>query len=224
MHDPMVVAFTIRRPWPTRSTCGNRSNRWSCRGVFWRVAGHTLYWPSLITVWHVEPGGRDSGEVCPHYRRTQRPDGTWDTKILHGWRWHINHWRIQIGPLQTLRRRLFDRCEWCGGRDRKSDPCNVSHQWDGGGRDHWWTSTRGLFHHDCSMVEHAHRSCACLEPAGDRWKSCEVCGLHQGGGTSAGRREQRRMLHTVPRGSRAPADLLAAHKTLGARLAAEEQA
>lgn len=29
-------------------------------------------------------------------------------------RWHVWHWRLQIHPLQKLRRRLFDRCVHCG--------------------------------------------------------------------------------------------------------------
>ena len=31
-------------------------------------------------------------------------------------RWHIWHWKIQIHPLQKLRRLLFDRCYYCGKR------------------------------------------------------------------------------------------------------------
>jgi hypothetical protein len=30
-------------------------------------------------------------------------------------RWHVWHWQFQIHPLQHLRRRLFDRCDKCGG-------------------------------------------------------------------------------------------------------------
>lgn len=29
-------------------------------------------------------------------------------------KWHIHHWRVQIRPLQRLRRYLFDRCSVCG--------------------------------------------------------------------------------------------------------------
>lgn len=31
-------------------------------------------------------------------------------------RWHFWHWRIQIHPVQQLRRWLFDRCASCGNR------------------------------------------------------------------------------------------------------------
>jgi len=98
---------------------------------FWTVAGHGLYWPSLITVWHREPGGNDSGEVCSR----------------SSWIWHVHHWKIQVHPLQDLRRRLLTRCEECG---RKGRP-NVSHQWD---REpgHWWRGERGLYHRECSSL------------------------------------------------------------------------
>lgn len=44
MHDPLVVAFEIRRPWPRRNP--------SKFGPRWR-------WPEMVTVWHREPGNKD---------------------------------------------------------------------------------------------------------------------------------------------------------------------
>lgn len=176
MHDPLVVAFTIVRPWPTRRPANDArpgEPRWSCRyswttwrtihkpGTwrrFWTVAGRGIYWPALVTVWHVEPGGRDSGEVCRWWRER---DG--QRVASDRWKWHAHHWRIQVGPLQKFRRWLLTRCEWCGGRSRKGDRVNVSHSW-GGERGPWWRGERGLFHHDCSSIEHAHRTCVCLDP------------------------------------------------------------
>ena len=61
MHDPMVVAFEIRRPWPERQARPFGKTRWRFRGAFWNIAGRGLYWPGLVTIWHVEPEGRDSG-------------------------------------------------------------------------------------------------------------------------------------------------------------------
>jgi hypothetical protein len=84
MHDPMVVAFDIPRPWPRRNSLGGRR-----------------YWPALITVWHVEPGGHDAFEVCKHSSH---------------WQWHVWHWKVQIRPLQQLKRFLFERCIECGRR------------------------------------------------------------------------------------------------------------
>jgi hypothetical protein len=237
VHDPMVVAFEIRRPWPRRDRSHDArpgQRRWEVRyhhdcsrygcaekhagqsffpwwspgsySPFWVLAGRGWYWPDMITVWHVEPGGHDSGEVCRHYVRTRQPDGTYQTRWLRGWRWHIHHWRIKVGPLQTLRRTLLTRCEWCGGSSRKGDRVNVSHQWDGK-RGPWWRGERGLYHLDCSSVEHAHRSCTCDTPLverGGQFGKCQRCGRHAAGKPDPSVLQRRRLLATVPRGVRDP--------------------
>lgn len=168
MHDPMVVAFEIRRPWPTRRPervrpgaprwewtiyrahpkdhPGRNPRQWWKPGAwspFVTVFGWRFFFPSLITIWHVEPNGEDSGRICKHWR-DGRPDNRW--------RWHVHHWHIQVPPLQQLRARLFDRCELCGRRGRP----NISHQWDGPGVG-WrkWRSRSGLYHQECSALVHA---------------------------------------------------------------------
>jgi hypothetical protein len=35
-------------------------------------------------------------------------------------RWHVHHWQLQFHPYERLRRWLFDRCEYCGGRFKSS--------------------------------------------------------------------------------------------------------
>lgn len=243
MHDPMVVAFTIRRPWPQRSTLHDAKPcqpRWSIRhhhtcgdhcadqakhrtsnpfpwwrarsySVFWTIAGRGWYFPDLITIWHVEPGGHDSGEVCPHYQRTRQPDGTYRSRVLHGWRWHVHHWRVQVGPLQHLRRRLLTRCTWCQGRSRKRDAVNVS---NGGGRERtpWWRGERGLFHMDCSSVARAHRTCLCADPvcpgadsSGQPYGYCARCGRHRSFRATPAALDRMRLLASIPAGRRAPA-------------------
>lgn len=205
MHDPDVVAFTIRRPWPQldRSGFHDRSRWWKFSGPFWTVAGLRLYWPSFITVWHHEPGGADSGEVCKHYRRWQGPDGKWQSEVLHAWRWHVTHWQVQVHPLQALRRWVLTRCAWCGGPSRGRDKANISHQWD---RDPtpWWRGEPDLYHLDCSSVEHAHRCCTCDEPKPKHrtWGECLRCGLHSTGDRPAERLASLRILKTIPRGQR----------------------
>lgn len=150
MHDPQVVAFEIRRPWPKRSGSHDARYQWATwlkpwNGwmAFWTVAGKGFYFPSLITVWHVEPNGQDALTVCR--TRSQRPDGTW--KFSKGWIWHVHHWKIQISPLQRLRRSLLTKCEKCG---RKGSP-NTSHHWDGE-RVPWWRGEKGLYHGECSSL------------------------------------------------------------------------
>lgn len=137
MHDPMVVAFEIKRPWPARSSFGDRK-RW---------------WPSMVTVWHVEPKGHDSGTVCKHYLRWQDEEEKWHSKPLRAWRWHVWHWRLQVVPVQQFHRWVFERCELCGRRY----PWNyspVAHSWNLK-RGRWFHFDRRAYHHECSELVHA---------------------------------------------------------------------
>jgi hypothetical protein len=236
VHDPLVVAFEIPRPWPQRTTFPASANgkRWAVRlhhdhhddcpadcakqpfpwwrlrsySKFWRLAGLDFYWAPLVTVWHREPRGHDSGEVCPHYRRWQDPEsGQWRTKTLRRWRWHVHHWKVQVPPLQEARRRLLTRCAWCGGRSRRRDAVNVSHSWDGP-RGRWWHGEPGLYHHDCSTVENAHRMCLCETPAltgNGGYGTCGRCGRFRAWRAEPG--EADRLLAALPPRSRIPADL-----------------
>lgn len=158
MHDPLVVAFEIRRPWPKRTTLGAANGRWRFRGAFWTVAGRNLYWPDLVTIWHREPNGRDSGEVCKHYTRYQDADGKWQYRFHGRWKLHVHHWKIQIHPLQHLHRWLFERCTECGRR-YPYGYAPVSHQW-GEPRGRWWHVTRRAYHHECSSLVNTRRTLA----------------------------------------------------------------
>lgn len=228
MHDPLVVAFSVRRPWPRlRPEPARAGTRWDWghgRGLGWRpspfvtVAGRRFYFPPFLTVWHREPDGRDSGEVCAHWRTVV--DGPARERIrlavealeqaqadrlaLLGrfggpslaeldrvekvlaeaiaavakarkgrrvrddrWRLHVHHWRLQVHPLQGLRRWALTRCGWCSGRSRRGDVVNVSHGWDRpAGR--WWQGEPGLFHHWCSAAAIAWRTCTCQPPRFER--------------------------------------------------------
>lgn len=154
MHDPMVVAFEIRRPWPQSSSGWANSDKrfeWRRHGPWWkpgswspfmRAFGRTWYWPSVVTVWHVEPDGRDSGTVCKHWA---------DGKPKRAWRWHVWHWHLQISPLQKLRRWIFERCELCGRR-YPYGYAPIAHQWDRKRDGHWWNITAGAYHRECSSL------------------------------------------------------------------------
>jgi hypothetical protein len=212
VHDPMVVAFDIRRPWPGRPRrVADRYPRWSIKlrhrcnpacdhppmtkdpfpwwkpssyQSHWTLAGWQVYWPAILTVWHVEPGGADSGTVCPQYVRWRGSNGEWRMKSLRGWRFHVHHWHLQVPPLQELRRRLFERCDWCGGRSTRRRPVNVSHAWDNRAR-RWWEPTPHLYHSGCSSAVALERACLCEVPlVGERYSTCQDCGKHYG--TEAG--------------------------------------
>lgn len=183
MHDPDVVAFEIRRPWPRREARRDERRRWGApRFGFATFAGRRFYFPPLVTVWHREPGGADSGEVCSHWKRDANGkllrDAEGQAKVDRSWRMHVHHWRIQVPVLQALRRRLLTRCAWCGGRSRKGDYVNVSHSWDGP-RGRWWQGEPGLYHHWCSSAKTAWNTCTCERPniSGDRdHGECRNCG------------------------------------------------
>jgi hypothetical protein len=229
MHDPLVVAFDIRRPWPRRSPFYDAGNsrdgkRWRIRwSPFWTLAGRGWYFPAIVTIWHREPGGRDSGEVCKHHTSKQLPDGTWKHAPRRRWRLHIHHWRIQVAPLQALRRWALTRCAWCGGRSRRGDLVNVSHQWDHE-KSPWWRGEAGLFHVDCSNVEHAHQLCYCADPLfrhGD-YGRCLSCG-----GFRAWRKaptDAHRMLRTLAKGQRIPAEMKPHLERIWAEVRAEREA
>jgi len=178
--------------------------------VFWYVGPFELYWPSLVTIWHREPNGHDSGEVCKHSFRWQESDGTWRSKPNRAWKWHVHHWKIQVSPLQHLRRWALTRCEWCGGRSRKGDYVNCSHSWDRD-RGHWWQGERGLFHQDCSSIHGAHRTCTCAVPVLDHrgYGQCAVCNLFRAWQSPdeapSPRDETADILKSIPAGQRDPA-------------------
>lgn len=194
MHDPLVVAFEIRRPWPKCSRPRNGDGT---------PAPPSWYWPSIITVWHHEPGGHDSGEICKHYRRDPVGDGEHRITVTNAWRFHVHHWRIQVHALQTLRRRVLTRCAWCGGRSSKHDPVNVSHSWDGP-RGHWWRGEPGLFHGDCSGIQAAHETCVCEDPIleHDGYGCCARCAKYRAFGSTEERLERARRLQAIPAGAR----------------------
>lgn len=212
MHDPLVVAFHIPNPLRIRRraeydydpTVRNvlKQHRWHWFGTHaFVVAGKAFGFGELITVWHREPGGHDAGEVCKHWKG--KPGSR---KISHVWRFHVHHWSLQFHPWQRFRRWALTRCAWCGGRSRKGDVVNVSHQWDG---DHgpWWKGETGLFHHDCSTVARAKRTCLCDLPVlnHDGYGKCEMCGGYRAWRQEPG--DDIRMLHTLNDGQRIPVSM-----------------
>ena len=192
MHDPLTVAFEIRRPWPQIADWRTRQAartgvRWRLGSPFWVLAGRGLYFPSLITIWHHDPSNYD------HTTCTQR-----------GWKLHMHHWRLQVRPLQNLRRRLLTRCAWCKGRSTKNDSVNVSHSWDGP-REHWWQGEVNLFHRDCSAIERAHATCTCEHPVLALNADCGRCSrcMHpRPFGATPERLARMRELARIPHGER----------------------
>lgn len=164
MHDPYVVAWEIPLPWPQRKTWrdrkaprwgSTRSRRTNAENLgepvygWWRLCGYTTHvagraygLKGFATIWHVEPGGRDSGEICKWWK---------DGKPSRRWRWHVHHWRVQVFFLRRLRRRVFERCTSC----RRPFPwgySGVGSSWDPPKR-HFWVRDLGLYHFECHSAQ-----------------------------------------------------------------------
>lgn len=174
MHDPMIVAFTIRNPFIKRGS----------------------YRPSIITVWHVDPetdGTDDSCDWFGRYLSDREREAAWDiitneidnmcvylkgmdrrdseSILTAQWlrarrfykrrpwykhpRWHIHHWQFQVHPIQKLKRWLWTRCERCGKRFPYGY-APISYNYTPGG---WFKGERGLFHHDCHYAGYALLRC-----------------------------------------------------------------
>ena len=167
MHSPEVLAFSIRRIWPEIHKNSMRKNapRWQAPihrrddgswmiSPFAYVPGHELYFPSLLDVWHMEPGGRDSLTVCKH--RITDDQGNF-VRWSNAWKWHVHHWKISPVFIYTIRRKLLTRCARCGGRSVKGNQVNHSLTWNGGAGTKWWQPEKHLFHSKCAAEESAER-------------------------------------------------------------------
>lgn len=95
------------------------------------------------------------------------------------------------------------RYAWCGGRSRKGDAVNVSHQWDGP-RGRWWQGEPDLYHGDCSSIASAHRACVCESPITDQdgYGWCAVCSKYRGYGKTEQVLARMRELAAIPAGAR----------------------
>lgn len=136
MHDPMVVIFDIKRPWPqSTSSDFSKGKRWARSGPYVTLAGRNFYFPSLLTVWHVEPDGRDSGEVCKGMRGS---DLTWRNLKFTARHWR--HLHFTLSPWQHFRHR-FARCAECGRRMNKAAR-------------HGYMSSDATYHSECMSLRH----------------------------------------------------------------------
>ena len=192
MHDPEVLAFHIRRPWPQRSFYHKTRWRWSL--PFVNIAGRSFYFKDLIAIWHVEPHGEDSLQG--------------ECRGAKHWRWHVHHWEIQWCFLQDFQQLYLTRCAWCGNRSAKRDPVNVSLDNHIGAKppNPWWRGRANSVHRECSVVARAHRLCLCDDPqlSHGGYGQCAFCGKFR-----AWRKVPTipdRYLASLPVGSRIPPD------------------
>lgn len=90
--------------------------------------------PIRLDIWHVEPDGHDSAEICGH--------------APHGWRrtaWTARHWRhlrLRFWPYLRVKRWLRDRCGECGRRFFWRDDR------------HGYQSSNAVYHRHCMSLRH----------------------------------------------------------------------
>lgn len=138
MHDPLVLAFSIRRPALTKL----RPSRFRRSWRLWSGPWFRRLWRSVsvsfVDVWHREPAGRDALTVCS--RRGGR------------WRWHIHHWHIRFWPAFNARKWALLRCDECG-RGARWGYAWHSTTWEKGNRVRHWK----VLHGECSGLRHLRR-------------------------------------------------------------------
>lgn len=159
MHDPSVVVFDLHLPIPVRRWRSPAEPRWTLhrrrrtnqenlgepvypwfrpQGYDCILAGRRIGLYQLVTIWHQEPQGRDSGTVCKGMRGS---DLNW-----HNVKWAVRHRRHlhpQWHTYQRLRSWLFTRCEDCGHRFFWKQ-ARIGTGWD----------APGCLHEACSNVRH----------------------------------------------------------------------
>lgn len=181
MHSPEALAFSIVRPWPQISKSPMRKNvpKWQLPIIrrsdgsfmlsrFAYANGRELYFPSLFDIWHMEPGGRDSGSVC---KTKWYKDKNGNDRAKQTWRWHFWHYKVTPVFIYDIRRRLLTRCAECGGPDRKGNRVNHSNSgWGGGPKVPIWCGEVHLYHADClaklSKQRHEHDPRGCYACSG----------------------------------------------------------
>jgi hypothetical protein len=201
MHDPLHVVLSIRRPplrrprrpmerdplpafafWRLRDrvTVGRdgQEQRTPLRrrimfsGAFFRLGRWEWYLPSVLTVWHRDPGADGTDSSCRNAARARRQAAIKSHRFLAAawWDWwwrhydvfHVHHWTIQFDLAQELRRWALTRCETCGGRQTRGRAINFHVVVDRDAedrrrgkrsfRERWLTGERNLHHHDCSAI------------------------------------------------------------------------
>jgi hypothetical protein len=66
-------------------------------------------------------------------------------------RWHFWHWKIQIHPLQLLKRWVFSRCCHCSGRFGFGES-PIAYSWHGTGP-RWFRGETKIAHQSCDRIE-----------------------------------------------------------------------
>lgn len=92
--------------------------------------------PIRLDIWHDEPGGHDTHQVCGHPPRTRVARLLWTVR-------HARHLRYRWWPYLLIRRWIGDRCDGCGRRFLWRDSRNS------------YQGTDKVWHDPCMSLRHA---------------------------------------------------------------------
>lgn len=156
MHDPMTVAWDIKRPWPRLTREGFERKTWG-----------RFYWPTWITIWHVDPERDGSDDSCGWFPRARHGDqvilkqiqraftSEWGGEGHHGWfdshdRPNMDTSSIVLDMFlraaqQVYMGRLFDRHGWRGARRFCRRHLLEILRFAGNGTDSWHTFIRSSY-------------------------------------------------------------------------------
>lgn len=112
MHDPMTIAFEIKRPWPAPRN---------------QALGGYRYWPPVITVWHVDPEvGGDDDSCGFSFPRLTAADLAWAKGTAPGlWRECFAWGDLGLSRASTLE---LVTSLWCQVR-RYTKPAKKGYIW-----------------------------------------------------------------------------------------------
>lgn len=157
MHDPETLAFVVKvgrwrlaEVWHVDPEIGGDED--SCGWTFPKLTEYEMELAdSLIydqydnlKLWYQGVENREAlrriRQIFRIYKGAARP---W-------WRhprWHVWHWRISMPVVRRLKRWLFSRCAYCGGRFAWGF-APVSTRWNGTGP-LWFRSEECVYHYAC---------------------------------------------------------------------------
>lgn len=91
--------------------------------------------PLNLDIWHDEPRGHDSGEVCGHHPMPIPARVLWTVR-------HVRHLHYRFWPYLNVKRWIVERCDGCGQRFRWKE-ARFSYQ-----------STDKVWHDPCMSLRH----------------------------------------------------------------------
>jgi len=160
MHDPMTVAHEIRifghhliTIWHVDpETDGtDDSCRWAWPRLTKKETGYANYLIDCeydnLRDWFNCSNDEAKSHIRQVFRLHKSLTRPWWKRPRYP-RWHIWHWRLQVHPVQKLKRWMFSRCEQCGKRFKLGEAV-VSFKWYSEGP-RWFRSETDVYHESCS--------------------------------------------------------------------------